>query len=62
MLKIGSRVETPHGEGVVEDIEHYNRIDGGTNRYGVRLDVSPFPFPVAYYWPREVTPSRPGGE
>lgn len=50
----GDRVQTPHGPGTVEDIEHYSRIDGGTNRYGVRLDKTPFFYAVAYYWPTEV--------
>lgn len=53
-MKIGQRVSTPHGPGVIEHIEHFSRIDGGTNRYGVRLVASPFSFPVAAYWPKEV--------
>jgi hypothetical protein len=54
-MRVGDKVQTPHGAGEIVDIEHYNRIDGGTNRYGVKLERSPFFYDVAYYWPKEVT-------
>lgn len=53
-MKLGDRVTTEHGDGTVVDIEHYSRIDGGINRYGVQLDSSPFFYAVAYYWPKEI--------
>jgi hypothetical protein len=53
-MNIGDEVNTLNGRGRIEAIEHYSRIDGGTNRYGVRLDKSPFSYPVAYYWPKDV--------
>jgi hypothetical protein len=52
---IGARVLTPNGIGVIKDIEHYSRVDGGINRYGVELKQNPFFYPVAYYWPHEVS-------
>ncbi len=57
-LRRDHRVNTPDGPGTVTDIEHYNRLDGGTNRYGVTLDVARFFYPVAYYWPKELSPAR----
>ena len=56
-IAIGDRVVTLHGNGEVVNIEHFSRIDGGTNRYGVKLDKSPFSFDVAGYWPNEITAS-----
>ena len=53
-MKIGDRVDTEHGPGEIVDVEHYSRINGGINRYGVKLDSSPFFYPVAYYWPAEI--------
>lgn len=54
-LQPGQRVNTPHGYGVVRDVEHYSRIEGGTCRVGVELDLSPFYYRTAYYWPKEIT-------
>ena len=53
-MKVGDRVATPDGEGTIVDIEHYSRIDGGINRYGVKHDEQQFSFPVAYYWLKEI--------
>lgn len=53
-MEVKDRVSTPDGPGTIEHIEHYSRLDGGTNRYGVRLDTSPYSYPVAYYWPNEI--------
>lgn len=53
-MKLGDRVTTEHGDGAIIDVEHYSRIDGGINRYGVELDSNPFFYPVAYYWPKEI--------
>lgn len=52
---IGSVVFTPNGKGIIKDIEHYSRIEGGINRYGIELEQSPFFYPIAYYWPHEVS-------
>jgi hypothetical protein len=53
-MKIGSAVETKDGKGKIVDIEFYNRLNGGINRYGVELDVKKYDYPVAYYWPGEI--------
>jgi hypothetical protein len=50
---IGSRVMTLHGSGTVDSVEHYSRVNGGTDRYCVLLDKSPFCYEVASYWPHE---------
>lgn len=52
-MKVGQRVNTPHGAGVVECVEKYSRL-GGAQRFGVRLEQSPFSYPVAYYWANEI--------
>ncbi|MFA5715042.1 MAG: hypothetical protein WC998_04850 [Candidatus Paceibacterota bacterium] len=49
-MKITDKVETPHGPGVIVDIEKHNKF----NRYGVKLDVNPFTFPVAYYFEKDL--------
>lgn len=54
MFKVGDKVMTLHGEGTIEGIEHFSRINGGTDRYSVRLKHSPFFYPVAGYWPDEI--------
>lgn len=55
--RMGQRVHTEHGAGRVVAIESYNRISGGTFRFGVALDVNPFFYPVAYFWPDELSTS-----
>lgn len=54
-IKVGQRVITPNGLGVVSDIEFYNRLNSGTYRYGVTLDHNAFSFPVAYFFDDEVS-------
>lgn len=54
-MKIGDRVATPHGNGEIVNVEHYSRINGGLNRYCVKHDVQHFSYPVACYWPSELT-------
>lgn len=54
-LRRDQRVNTPDGPGTITDVEHYNRLEGGTNRYGVTLDTARFFYPVAYYWPKELS-------
>lgn len=53
-MKIGDKVLTIDGEGVIVDIEFYSRIDGGTDRYGVKLNVNIYSYPVAYYFPNDI--------
>jgi hypothetical protein len=48
-MKPNTRVTTPHGEVIIVDIENF-----GKKRYGVKLDVNPFTFPVAYYFEKEI--------
>lgn len=55
-MTIGNRVITPHGGGVIVDKETYSKAE--FNRYGVKLDNNPFPIPVAYYFIKELTPSK----
>ena len=50
-MKKGIRVKTKHGEGVIVDIEKHDKA----NRYGVKLDINPFTFPIAYYFEKEIT-------
>lgn len=62
-MMVGERVETPDGTGLVVDVEHYSRIGGGIDRWGVRLDVKRYDYDVAYYWPNELRPApAPGGQ
>ena len=49
-VKIGDRVKTPDGEGILKDIQEYK----GFKRYGVRLDNNPFNFSPVYYNKPEV--------
>lgn len=48
-------IQTPDGRGTVVDIKHYNRIEGGMNRYGVILDSNPYSYSPVYYFADEVT-------
>lgn len=50
-MKIGDRVDTPHGCGEIVDWE----IE---KRYGVKLDNNPFDFPIAYYFPHELKKAK----
>jgi len=49
-MKKGDRVKTKHGEGVIVDIENFDK----SKRYGVNLDVKQFSFPIAYYFENEI--------
>jgi len=49
-MKIGDRVKTPDGEGVIKDIQEYK----GFKRYGIKLDNNPFNFSPVYYNKPEV--------
>lgn len=54
-MKIGEVVTTKEfGRGVIVAIEHYSRVDGGTNRYGLRLDNNPFLYDDVFFWPHEL--------
>jgi hypothetical protein len=59
-LNIGQPLITIDGPGILEAIEHYNRIDGGTDRFGVRLETQKYAYPVSYYWPHEIVRLQPG--
>ncbi len=52
---IGDSVKTIHGSGIICNIEYYSRVEGGINRYGVKLEESPFFYPIAYFWPKELS-------
>lgn len=49
-MKKGDKVITPHGDGVIVDVEKYNNL----KRYGIQLENNPFSFPVAYYFKEDV--------
>lgn len=53
-MKVGDRVLTPHGEGEIVHIEEIFK----KNRYGVKLDKSPFFYEVAGYWRNEIELAR----
>ena len=61
-MKIGQRVETSHGGGVIYDKEYYRKTaNGGEYRVGVKHDIYPsdlsvglYKNEVVYYFPREV--------
>lgn len=59
MVKIGTKVQTPHGSGVVVQEEIFRTCE----RWGVKLDANPFSFPVSFYLKSEVTatPPKPKG-
>jgi hypothetical protein len=54
MLKNGTRVVCEFGSGTVVDNEFYSLMNGGTYRYGVKLDVQRFFYCPAYFWPKEL--------
>lgn len=49
-MKKGDLVITPHGEGEIVDIENYSN----NKRFGVKLKVNPFTFPIAYYFEKDI--------
>ncbi len=54
-MKIGEVVTTKEfGRGVIVSVEHYSRMDRGTNRYGLRLDNNPFLYDDVFFWPHEL--------
>lgn len=53
-MKINDRVVTVDGKGLIVDIEFYSRIEGGINRYGVKLDIQKYSYPVSYYFPNHI--------
>ena len=57
-MKIGQEVFTPFGTGAIIDIEHYSRIDGGTNRYVVEVDSKQAPYNPMAFWPDEIKKSH----
>lgn len=50
MIKIGSKVKTPHGTGIVVQEEVFRTCQ----RWGVMLDKNPFTFPIAFYFKEEI--------
>ncbi len=49
-MKKGDQVTTPHGEGVIVDIENFDKA----KRFGVKLENNPFTFPIAYYFEKDI--------
>lgn len=50
-MKPGDRVETTDGPGtIILKKDHESK----SFRYGVKLDVSKYDYPIAYYWPHEI--------
>jgi hypothetical protein len=54
-MKIGDRVITEDGEGVIVAEEFYSRLNGGMYRFGIQLDVQRFLYPVAFYFQDEIS-------
>lgn len=54
-MRIGDRVTTPDGQGVIAATEFYSRLSGGIFRYGVKLDIQRYFYPIAYYWHEELS-------
>lgn len=52
LIKIGDRISTPDGVGVVVKLEKYT--DCKFNRYGVSLFKNPYTFHIAFYFAQEV--------
>jgi len=50
-IKINSIVQTPNGRGTIVKEEVFRECE----RWGIKLDNSPFNFPVAFYFKKEVT-------
>lgn len=56
MYKKDDIVITPDGRGFIADeIEYYNRLNGGQYRYAVNLDINPY-FYTPYYFDDELYP------
>jgi hypothetical protein len=51
-MKLGDRVHTPDGPGVIVGIEPFK-----LTRYGVKLDTPTPGIPISYYFLREITKS-----
>lgn len=57
-MKIGDRVLTADGPGVIVDVEEYSRLK--ENRYGVKLDKwGPVKLKPVYYWEKELETIKP---
>jgi hypothetical protein len=54
MLQNGTRVVCEFGWGTVVNNEFYSRVNGGTYRYGIKLDVQRFFYCPAYFWPEDL--------
>lgn len=55
---IGDSVTTPDGAGEIVDVETARASNNRTvftGRYGVKLWVNPRPWPVSYYWPKDIS-------
>ena len=51
-MRAGDQVTTPDGKGIIVAFEKFRF----TERIGVKLDVNPFPFPIAYYFKSQIYP------
>jgi hypothetical protein len=51
-IKIGDRIKTPDGVGVVVKMEKYS--DWRFDRYGVSLYKNPYSFPISFYFAQEL--------
>lgn len=49
-MKIGAKVITPHGLGIIVQEEVFRTCE----RWGVKLDINPFSFPIAFYFKNEI--------
>ncbi|MCI2811306.1 hypothetical protein [Eoetvoesiella caeni] len=54
-MKIGDHCNTRYGAGEIVHIEHFSRINGGLNRYGLKLVNNPFKFEPVYFFPEELS-------
>lgn len=54
-MKKGNTVTTPHGKGIIVDLEKFRL----TERVGVKLDQNPFRFPIAYFFKHEIKEIKP---
>lgn len=53
-MKIGDEVKTQDGKGVIFEVEFYSRINGGVNRFGIKLDFNRYFYPIVYYFEDEL--------
>lgn len=58
-MNTGDSTNTPDGAGTIADIEYYNRLHGGMNRYGVEPAVNPYSYSPVYFYADEVNGARP---